>query len=369
MNIAFYNPTNVSFMSGPEVWLFEMCSRLVDLNIKVTIITTKYNRKNNYKKIYRSFEDNGVKIIELNNFQLPLSGSAIPIDLYKYINNKFDYIYMFNGFAFQDLLIFLANKIFFRSKLIYGIHAPIKTEYFLHNLYQNIVSKNIIRLSNKIHVLNLSDKNLLNEVNKNVFLIGSGIDYNKNKSFLDFKTKLEVRKCNIVFLGRLDEQKNIANLLKVIEYFKNDNDIHFYIAGKGEYVSNVKSLEEKQNNLTYLGFVKNSDLGLLYKDKHYLINLSKYETFCLVVLEALSFGLPVIATKTEGICSDYGNDTLLKPIKIDFSVKDVVIAIEECKDLYLNRKKKYKQYCDLALKKASNFDWDVQVSKFINNLL
>lgn len=370
MKIAFYNPINVSFMSGPEVWITKMLPLLSKMGFDVTLYTTKFKRSCDYKNIYRKLEKEGVKIIELNYFLMPLSGSMIPWDFIKYAKKNYDYLYFFNGFAFQDLIAYFMSKIF-RAKFIYSIHAPIITNYFLHNIYQKVISSNIIRLSSKIHVVNRRDKIKLAFLNKKTFIVapGPGNDFSGKFTKKNMIKKINDDTCRIIFLGRLSPQKNISKLLKVIQSFSDDKKIKFYISGRGEQEADVINYTHRYYNLDYLGFVKTEDIPKVYSDKHYFINLSVYETFCVTIIEAMSLGIPVISTCTQGICSDCRSQSPIASLPIDFKISDAVKKINQLKELYFEDKKRYKYLSSEAIRTSSLFNWDIQSKKFVSSLL
>ncbi len=131
------------------------------------------------------------------------------------------------------------------------------------------------------------------------------------RSHLTFRSEQMVIKPNFVadrgyclekedyylFVGRLSQEKGI---LEVIEAFA-ELAHKLVIVGTGPLEKNVEKAALENDNIEYLGFQSQEELSHLYMKAKALIVASKvYETFGLTVVEAFSFGTPVIAP-------DFGN--------------------------------------------------------------
>ena len=131
----------------------------------------------------------------------------------------------------------------------------------------------------------------------------------KNKS-LDYRTSL-LEKYGIlsdskIFLsvGTLHDVKDYPNLLNAISLSNKDNAV-FLIAGQGPDSELLLKLSEKLNirkKIRFVGVVE--DIPLLMSSVDCFVLSSKYEGMPMVVLEALSQGLPIISTKV-GAVPDY----------------------------------------------------------------
>jgi glycosyltransferase involved in cell wall biosynthesis len=364
MKIAFYNPTNINYLSGPENWIIDAANTLADQKCNVTIFTTGHLKIQKRISVYKSLRDNNIKVIEIKSFNLPFSGSPVPIGFLKYLNGKYDYVYFNNGLAFQDLFIYFMS-IFWKTKLIYAVHAPLITKYCLHNVYQKLIAQYFISHSYSVHVLNNEDKKYLMKINNNTILIEPGF---KDKLLVKNipKERLYSSIFKIIFIGRLDDQKNILKLINIIKLMDKDKTTHFYIAGDGQYKNEVVEASKKLSNLTYYGYINNDNVRSLMRDKHIFLNISKYETYCISVLEALASGLPVIATNTKGICQDHGSEIFFVKLRTNFSNNEIVDEINELKSIYFNQKEKYLFIAEKSLKFAEKFVRSRQILKFVN---
>lgn len=365
MKIAFYNSTHLTFMSGAEVVLINMLPLIVQSGHSVTLYMTSMCRNPMNQHVVEHLASTGVNVIELASFKLPLSGSHIPTGLLLEYGKKYDYLYAYNGFAFQDLAGLLASKIF-GSRFILGIIAPTITGYWLHDLYQKTMARIIAHHADSIHVLNKQDQKSYAVINNKTFFLGLGIKKEIIVSRIP-REKVDSDVLKIVFAGRLSRQKNILKLLSVIERMAQERAVKFYICGNGEYLDLVKDYSIRLPNLTFVGH-ENKDLSQVFADKHVFLNLSDFETFCLAILEALANGLPVIATATDGICTDYGSDTLYRSLPIDASVDEIVDAIYAILHLFKKNPDEYLKYANRALLFARKFCWETITNTFLNQL-
>ncbi len=108
----------------------------------------------------------------------------------------------------------------------------------------------------------------------------------------------------ILYYGRIEKVKGIHILLDALKIL--DSNIKLVIAGTGEYLS---ELEEKvkedvklRSNVSFVGFKSGNELIRLVANSLFVVVPSIwFETFGLTVVEAMSFGKPVIGSNIGGI--------------------------------------------------------------------
>ena len=106
--------------------------------------------------------------------------------------------------------------------------------------------------------------------------------------------KKEKNQKYFLFLGRLGEEKGIRFLL---DAWKLMPRIPLKIAGSGPLKEWVKDTVENMANVEYLGFFPYNAVRELLREAYAVILPSIcYETFGMVVMEAYSVGVPVVAT-------------------------------------------------------------------------
>jgi len=134
------------------------------------------------------------------------------------------------------------------------------------------------------------------------------------------------------FAGRLEIIKNIDKIIKVYSLLSKEikDDNKLFIAGEGTQEATLRnlvhSLRETQN-IEFLGSLSNEALLETGSTKKMLLMASSQEGLPMAIAEALSLGVPVIATDTGDISrvlkSDY-NGFLLP---VDFEFRDYIDAI------------------------------------------
>ena len=161
----------------------------------------------------------------------------------------------------------------------------------------------------------------------------------------------EERFWDMVFVGRLSEQKNIPLLLDIMEILsKRVDNYSIAIVGEGEEESYLREEIIKRglkDYVTMAGF-RDNPYSFMSHSK-ILVMPSKWEGFGLVAAEALALGKPVICSGAGGL-DDIVNDSCGK--KCGF---DAVVYVDEIEKLlkdrdYLNMK------CEGAVSRAGELD-------------
>jgi glycosyltransferase involved in cell wall biosynthesis len=105
----------------------------------------------------------------------------------------------------------------------------------------------------------------------------------------------------LLFVGRVDAQKNVQLLLRALRRFIDSYrlPVRLELAGDGEELPAVKQLIADLSLTDYVhlsGFVTGADLERLYEQADALVLTSTREAFGTVILEAMTKGLPVVAS-------------------------------------------------------------------------
>ena len=140
---------------------------------------------------------------------------------------------------------------------------------------------------------------------KNFYALPNPIDCDEilSKSEMPCDIEFDKNKLNVVILGRLSSEKGISRVLKAVSSgaFCGCRDYHLYVIGGGDNLEKIRSrlVELKINDrVTMLGSKANPFPYL--KQADLLICPSRYESFGLVMIEAMLLKVPVITTATSG---------------------------------------------------------------------
>lgn len=108
---------------------------------------------------------------------------------------------------------------------------------------------------------------------------------------------------DVVYLGRLTEQKNPNRLLRVFRGLVDElPDVKIAVIGTGELEGETHEEAKRLNlesNVTFLGFQSNP--YKILHDSKLMIMTSLWEGTPMCVLEAMSLGVPVVSTPTDGV--------------------------------------------------------------------
>lgn len=155
---------------------------------------------------------------------------------------------------------------------------------------------------------------------------------------VDFSLLPESEKQNnvipkILFVGRLDEQKDPLTLLQAAEYVaKKYPEIQFTLVGDGEKFRECQCFIE-QHNLTDTVFLAGwqKNVASFYLTHDIFVAPSIYESFGLMFVEAGFYGLPVVATRVEGIpevVEDQVSGLLCSPRKPQELAENIIRLVE-----------------------------------------
>jgi glycosyltransferase involved in cell wall biosynthesis len=145
------------------------------------------------------------------------------------------------------------------------------------------------------------------------------------------QVKSKLNNNNIISVGRLSKEKGYLDLIKVISTINSKyKDIHVDIVGDGSESSKI--IQEIKNerivNISLHGYQNKDYINNLYLNSSLYLMTSYTESFGLVLLEAMSYGLPCIAfSSAEGakdIIKDGYNGYLINDRNINAMANKVI---------------------------------------------
>lgn len=127
------------------------------------------------------------------------------------------------------------------------------------------------------------------------------------------KKKFLLSRPYILFVGTLERKKNLPFLAKAFDLFlsKYNYDMDLVITGKTDlhYPEIRQQMLQvgRANRMVFTGFVSDADQAGLYEGAYAFITPSLHEGFGLPALEAMRYGVPVLAANTEVFNEVYDN--------------------------------------------------------------
>ncbi|WP_181901486.1 glycosyltransferase family 4 protein [Thalassotalea euphylliae] len=123
------------------------------------------------------------------------------------------------------------------------------------------------------------------------YVLSAGV----SSCYYEQQTDVKHKSVDIMFVGRLDENKGSERLISLI---KSTPKLRFLVVGQGEYFDELAG--HQFNNVTLIANASPEQLKHYYHQSKFLLNLSMNESFGLVITEAMACGVPTIATETDG---------------------------------------------------------------------
>jgi teichuronic acid biosynthesis glycosyltransferase TuaC len=365
--------TFLPHVGGIERVVYEQCKRLIQKQFQPMVLTHR-----NYTA--RKYVYDGVKVQcydSLNvGFRLGIPYAIPQVSSFKTFLETVKANDLIHVHGHPYLSSFLAAKLAKRySKPLVLTQHNTFIEY--NNIWDSAeklndlaIGKQVLNEADKIIVVSNATKKYVLSLGANpekVEVLHNGVDLNRFKPLSEVKDqmreKLGISKdANVVLTVRRIVYKNgIDTLLESAEIaVKRNPKLVFVVVGKGPDSEEVKEKIwqlRMQNNFKLTGFISDEDLPLYYNVADLFALPSKSgEGLPLVVLEAMSCGLPVIATNVGGtsevMSENYGK--LVPPNSPD-SLAEALVEFSR-KDLAALRK-------DLRAMMEQKYSWDKNVEK------
>ncbi len=318
-----------------------------------------YHYKNKFNNKFRNMLLHAISDIYHNFYNNKYNQilNAIKMDSPDNFNDiiESDFIYLYlNKFA-KGFKINFKNS----NKIIMGTNHTFKLDEYcgFSKLKKHIVQladNNFLKYINAYHYFKSNEKYLkCLDVEKNL-LCNLGVE-----TSLFHPEEHKNKKIKFFFVASLIYGKGLDILLPVIDYFKDNSDIEFHIAGSGP-------LENEIAKRDYIKFYKNPNdnkLAELYRKMDIFIYTSHNDTYSLVVLQALSSGLYVLRSDyLKGIFDDFEGKYLKYIINQKEYYIDQIKNIIENENLINHDKNEEHTYV------KQNYDWEKISVKFYRSL-
>ncbi len=278
--------------------------------------------------------------------------------------NKYDIIHVHSAHA---LSIGILAKYFNSAPKLIGVRRvdfPIRKNLFSRLKYNSNKISKIVAISDFIKTVLVQDG-----IDKNkIVTIRSGADTRKHDNVfpeIDFRNEYGIGKDDIIlgtvaaFAGHKD-YPNLLNAFKLVnEKIQNTKLI---CVGDGPLFEEIKNLANElkiSNNVIFLGF--RQDIGKLLKAFDIFILASKKEGLGTSLIDALSVGLPIVATNTGGIPEliKHNENGILVEAKNYYSLSAEIIKL-------IGDVNKQNDLSRAAKESAKNYSIEATVEKNIN---
>jgi len=337
MKILFLTATYYPSTNGVAVSVKTTADVLIRKGHEVTVLAPENNES-------RGKSDNVIRYSSLPNPLnkdypipiLPLNPKIVDLLL----NKKYDIVHAHHPFHiawFAEKFAKACDASFvFTYHTKYEDYADIYLKFLPKKYRKGIIKLGTDTVCKNVDLIIAPSKSLKIKLEKqypyaNVEAIPTGVSFSKtlsNANDRDYlKRTLKLKKDSIVLLSlsRLAEEKNIELVLNSL--VKLPNKYHLVIVGSGPYENELKKLTEKLNvkeRVTFLGRVAHEEVPKVLSSSDIFLFPSVTETQGLNLLEAMYFGLPVVAVRSD-ISKEWVSDEV--GILTDNNVKKFTNAI------------------------------------------
>lgn len=282
-------------IGGIETAMYEITEGLNKRGIRCDVLCSNSGRE------YREDTINCYRVYRTKSYGKIASTSVSPqmICKFKEIVDSYDIIHLHSPDPMANMALFLINPK--RQKVIIHWHSDIVKQKFLLQFYRPLLfwmlrRADVILGTSSLYV---EGSTFLKDFQDKISILPFGIkklDYQEEK-VNKIKSKFPGKK--IVFsLGRFVYYKGFEYLIRSSEYL--DDSYVILLGGTGKEEQKLRILAKPyQNKVFFLGNIPGEELGNYYKacDIFCLPSIERSEAFGLVIVEAMSFGKPVVTTK------------------------------------------------------------------------
>lgn len=198
----------------------------------------------------------------------------------------------------EEQMILLSNNLKEKGdySIIGWIHNSFDAYFSTYFRNRKCMMEQSLKLCDKVVCLTEDDQRKFQLLNSDTVCIYNPLTIESQKiSNLDNKS--------ISFVGRLAiEQKGLDNLVKISKSLPLDWGIHIAGGGSRTMIKKFTQLVESQKAecIYYEGVKKDEALASHYINSSIYVMTSRWEGLALVLAEAMSFGLPIIAFEQTG---------------------------------------------------------------------
>ena len=286
--------------------------------------------------------------------------------LWIFIFSKPDIVYMHMSYKGSFTRKYIVHKlcIVFSVKDVVHLHgSEFEKWYKTVNKKKKKRIRNLLSNCNKVIVLGDKWKDIISKIEHqtNLTVLNNGIIIPEQK------VKWNEDTLNILFLGVLIPRKGVADLIQAVSNLKRkkqDISIKVIIAGAGEEEDALKKqvqINHIEDIVEFKGWVSGEKKIKLLVTSQLFISPSYNEGLPVSILEAASYGLPIISTNVGDVTSvvrDGVNGYLIKPGDIDAIAKSVFLMSEQ------KRWERFSHNSREIIKK--NFNIDLFYSRLLN---
>jgi glycosyltransferase involved in cell wall biosynthesis len=361
-------------IGGGSIALFELMSRLV--GVSETIISQVFIAPND-GVYFNKTKDLGVSSYEINLTRLSIRNLVMLRQIVKRHNVKLIHSHGKGAGIYSRLL-----KVLLKVKVVHTFHGFHYEHFSFFKRHMYLFLENILsHLTDKyIFVSHSEQTKFLNKINigsEKSEVIYNGVENASSKTFIFRSNELRGSLCSADFLlicpTRVIRQKGVIEMVEILNLLiKNNNSVKLLIIGDvapGESLSDDELLYKREVLLKIAEYKLETHVSILPKVLNPLdyfaiadiyLTTSLGEGFSLALIEAMSIGLPVVASRVTGNVDaiDNGVDGFL------VEQASIAMYVSLIEDLIRNKEKRLAMGQNAKIKVAQKFNLQTQVQNY-----
>ncbi|VAW42979.1 Glycosyltransferase [hydrothermal vent metagenome] len=124
---------------------------------------------------------------------------------------------------------------------------------------------------------------------------------------------------NLLFVGRIAPNKRCEDVIKILHQYRQiEPAAHLYLVGPThhtqpytDWLYDFVHQYDVEDAVTFTGYVSDTELAAYYRQADIFIMMSEHEGFGIPLVEAMRFGLPVVAYKSTAVSETMGGAGIL----------------------------------------------------------
>ena len=368
-------------------WLTKTIKKLKEKNLEVDVFTSAYKGMNynnvfgievfRFRYFISTFERLTHEEMTLERMKKGLLYKILPI-FYLFFGTiavirhclKKDYDIIHVHWPFPHFIFGYAAAKVCKAKIVstfhsVGLHYIKKSPLNLDSFIKWVINRSEVVTVNSSYTGKILKKHLSNKIK--IIPFGAAVESKEN---LDYITGEKVTK--ILFVGRLVERKGVEYLLEAIKLLTEKEKVKLVIVGDGNLRKKLEqkkdSLKLNDNQVVFKGKVSENELVNQYKTCDIFVlpaivdSRGDTEGLGVVLLEAMSFQKPVIASRVGGIADIIKdkNTGLLVEEKSPEQLREAITFL-------INNPEKRKRIAKKGFVfQQQNFSWNKIVNSLIN---
>ena len=284
-------------IGGIENYVLNLCQQLIERGHQSDVLTLR--KRHNSKNVLKSHEKyRGIDIQRVSHLG-PERYKIFP-PLLKYLED-YDILHIHSVKEFCNY--FALRKWLHKKPIVVSTHGGFfhtRKYRSIKKIYFRTILPVVLQHVDKVIAVSSHDYDMFRKICKHTILVQNGIDF---RGFS--QVNKNIQKNSFLYYGRISKNKRLDNLVKTFSYLKQDiPDFKLNIIGPDwedlmERLQILVKNEGIENNVCFVGEVKNDELLKYLETSQYFVSATEYEGFGLTVLEAMaSQTIPIINVRT-----------------------------------------------------------------------